>query len=194
MFPRLPAVVVRSAIVLCPAPRKPSRPVTVTIDRIRCQPGRQRLITVIDERQEDHSGAGDRGRRRLRLLARKADLRAFDPVTMAQLETALWRDNYQKHYPRLFCHLDEASRTQFGFSPLDSFRIALSAAHAAKTFQPTRSRREADAALLHLVTYYRLPLPAAPAAFDVDEAARLELDWWQARHEAVGPRGPMASP
>jgi hypothetical protein len=25
-------------------------------------------------------------------------------------------------------------------------------------------------------------------AFDVDQTARLELDWWQARREAVGPR------
>jgi hypothetical protein len=119
---------------------------------------------------------------------RKADLRAFDPAGMAQLETAMWRDYYEKHYPRLFYHLYELSRTQFGFSPLHSFRIALSAAEAAKTFQPTRSRAEADAALPPLVTYYRLLQPAAPVAFDVNEAARLELDWWQARREKAGPR------
>jgi hypothetical protein len=119
---------------------------------------------------------------------RKADLRAFDPAEMARLETAMWRDYYEKHYPRLFYHLYELSRTQFDFSPLDSLRIALSAAQAAKTFQPTRSRREADAALPSLVTYYRLLLPAAPAAFDVQETARLELDWWQARREKVGPK------
>jgi hypothetical protein len=119
---------------------------------------------------------------------RKADLRAFDPAGMAQLETAMWRDYYEKHYPRLFYHLYELSRTQFGFSPLDSFRIALSAAQAAKTFQPTRSRAAADAALPSLVTYYRLLQPAAPVAFDVGEAARLELDWWQARRERIGPK------
>jgi hypothetical protein len=120
---------------------------------------------------------------------RKPDLRAFDPAGMAQLETAMWRDYYEKHYPKLFFHLYQVSRTQFGFAPLDSLRIALSAAQAAKTFQPTRSRREADAALPYLVTYYRLLLPAAPAAFDVMAAASLELDWWQARREAVGPQG-----
>lgn len=119
---------------------------------------------------------------------RKADLRAFDPAAMAQLETAMWRDYYEKHYPRLFYRLYELSRTQFGFSPLDSFRIALSAAQAAKTFQPTRSRAEADAALPQLVTYYRLLQPAAPATFDANEAARLELDWWQARREKIGPK------
>jgi hypothetical protein len=119
---------------------------------------------------------------------RKADLRAFDPAEMAQLETAMWRDYYGKQYPRLFYHLYELSRTQFGFSPLASFRIALSAAQAAKTFQPTRSRAEADAALPSLVTYYGLLQPAAPVAFDVSRAARLELDWWQARREKIGPK------
>jgi hypothetical protein len=119
---------------------------------------------------------------------RKADLRSFDPDGMAQLETAMWRDYYEKHYPRLFYHLYESSRREFGFSPLTSFRIALSAAQAARTFQPTRWRLEADRALPYLVTYYGLLRPAAPAALDVEEVARRELDWWQARHEAIGPR------
>src|SRR5438552_3238108 len=55
---------------------------------------------------------------------RRADLRAFDSAGMAQLETAMWRDYYEKRHPALFYHLYEVSRTQFGFSPSDSFRIA----------------------------------------------------------------------
>jgi hypothetical protein len=118
---------------------------------------------------------------------RRADLRAFEPAEMARLETAMWRDYYERRYPALFYHLYALSRTQFGFSPLDSVRIALSAARAAKAFQPTRSRAAATAAMPQLVVYYELLRPAAPNAFDVDVAARLELDWWQARREAVAP-------
>jgi hypothetical protein len=118
---------------------------------------------------------------------RHADLRAFEPAEIARLETAMWRDYYEKRYVALFGHLYELSRTQFGFAPLDSFRIALSAAQAAKAFQPTRSREAASAALPALVAYYRLLASAAPGGFDVEEAARLELDWWQARREAVAP-------
>jgi len=33
---------------------------------------------------------------------------------MARLETAMWRDYYDRHYPTLFYHLYELSRTQFG--------------------------------------------------------------------------------
>ena len=118
---------------------------------------------------------------------RQADLRGFEPAEIARLETAMWRDYYDKRYAALFGHLYEMSRTQFGFSPLDSFRIALAAAQAAKAFQPTRSREAANAALPPLVTYYRLLASATSGGFDAEEAARLELDWWQARREAVRP-------
>ena len=118
---------------------------------------------------------------------RHADLRGFEPAEIARLETTMWRDYYDKRYVALFGHLYELSRTQSGFAPLDSVRIALSAAQAAKAFQPTGSRDAADAALPQLVTYYRLLASAVPICFDVTEAARLELDWWQARREAVDP-------
>ncbi|UWU89161.1 hypothetical protein [Bradyrhizobium sp. CB1015] len=120
-------------------------------------------------------------------IPRQADLRAFDPAEMARLETAMWRDYYDKRYAALFIHLYQSIRTQFGFSPLQSLQVALSAAEAAKTFQPTRSRPEAAAALPALVAYYRNLASAASLAFDVEQAARLELDWWQARREAVAP-------
>ncbi|WP_271602850.1 hypothetical protein [Bradyrhizobium sp. CCBAU 45384] len=121
-------------------------------------------------------------------IPRQADLRAFDPAEMARLETAMWRDYYDKRYAALFYHLYASTRTQFGFSLLRSLHIAFSAAEAAKMFQPTHSRQEANAALPALVAYYRDYAAAAPVAFDVEQAARLELDWWQARREAVGPR------
>lgn len=118
---------------------------------------------------------------------RPADLRDFEPAEIARLETAMWRDYYEKRYVALFGHLYQLSRTQFGFAPLDSFRVALAAAKAARAFQPTRSREAANAALPPLETYYRLLASAVPGGFDAGEAARLELDWWQARREAVGP-------
>jgi hypothetical protein len=119
---------------------------------------------------------------------RKADLRVFDPAAMARLETAMWRDYYERRYPALFAHLYEPSRAEFGFSPLTSLRIALSAAQAARIFQPTRSRAEAEAAIPDLVTYFGLLREAAPVAFDPREVAARELDWWQAGRESVGPQ------
>ncbi len=38
-----------------------------------------------------------------------------------------------------------------------------------------------------MVSYYGLLAHAAAVPFDVEQAARLELDWWQARREDVPP-------
>jgi hypothetical protein len=121
------------------------------------------------------------------VVPRNADLRAFNPQRMAQRETEMWKDYYNKHYVQLFWDLYASSRSEFRFSPLDSFRIALAAAHAAKLFQPTRSREEASVALPPLEVYYGLLRKAAPADFDPAKAAQLELDWWQARRENAAP-------
>jgi hypothetical protein len=121
-------------------------------------------------------------------LPRRADLTAFDPTSMGTSEAAMWRDYYDKRYLDLFAHLYGLARNEFGFSPLDSARIALAAARAARAFQPTTSRAEAQSAALPLlIDYYRLLSPAAPVPFDGVAAARGELDWWQARREAVSP-------
>lgn len=120
-------------------------------------------------------------------MPRNSDLRAFDPRAMAQRETAMWRDYYDKRYVRLFWDLYRSSRAEFRFSPLDSVRIALAAAHAARLFQPTTSREEASVALPPLEVYYSLLRKGAPSNYDPDKAAQLELDWWQARREKAAP-------
>jgi hypothetical protein len=124
---------------------------------------------------------------------RHADLTRFDPAAMARLETTMWRHYYEKRYLPLFRDLYDVSHSQYGFSPLDSVQIAVSAASAAKSFQPSTSRAEAEAALPALVTYFRILSGAAPVPVEVEDAARTELAWWQARREAVTPEqyGPM---
>lgn len=120
-------------------------------------------------------------------IPRHADLGRFDPASMARLETAMWRDYYEKHYFDLFRHLYDVSRREYGFSPLDSARIAVAAASAAKSFQPSTSREEAEAALPALNTYFAILARAAPVPVEVEDAARTELAWWQARRENVSP-------
>lgn len=118
-------------------------------------------------------------------IPRRADLTSFDPGAMARLETAMWRHYYEQRYVALFLDLYEMARGEQRFSPLDSLRIAVAAARAAKAFQPSRSRAEAEAAIPYLVRYFGLLAPAAPVPVEVGEAARTEFAWWQARREAV---------
>jgi len=121
-------------------------------------------------------------------IPRQADLTAFDPDAMARLETSMWRDYYEKRYVALFRDLYDVSRSEHHFSPLDSVRIALAAAGAAKTFQPSTSRAGAEAAIPQLVTYFQLLSKGVDHKVEIEEAARTELAWWQARREAVGPQ------
>lgn len=116
---------------------------------------------------------------------RQADLTAFDPQAMGRLETAMWRHYYEKRYVALARDLYDAARRQQGFSSWDSMRIAIAAASADGTFQPTTSRAQAEKALGPLKTYFSLLARGAPVKVDVDEAARTELAWWQARRDAV---------
>jgi hypothetical protein len=118
---------------------------------------------------------------------RRADLTMFDPETMARLETSMWRHYYEKRYLALFLDLYAMARREQGFSPLDSARIAVAAAGAAKAFQPSRSRAEAEAAIPYLISYFQVLAQAAPVPVEAAEAARTELAWWQARRQAVAP-------
>lgn len=118
---------------------------------------------------------------------RRVNLREFDPAAVARLETAMWRDYYEKHYVALFGGLYALNRDEYGFSPWDSLRIAWYAAKAAKQFQPTTSRAEAQIALPTLERYYGVIRARSGEQFDIREAARLELDWWQLRREKATP-------
>jgi hypothetical protein len=99
----------------------------------------------------------------------------------------MWRDYYEHRYVRLFHRLYSLSRHQYGFSPWDSLRVAWYSAGAARTFQPTRSRSEAQRALTQLQKYYGIVRAHSREQFDVFEAARLELEWWQLRRENATP-------
>jgi len=120
-------------------------------------------------------------------MPRPADLTAFDPAEAAGLETAMWRHYYDHRFAALLLDLYRLARDQQGFSPLDSLRAAVAAARAAKAFQPTTSRSEAQVALPLLVDYYDVLARGAPVPVDVEAAAAAELDWWQARRESAGP-------
>jgi len=118
---------------------------------------------------------------------RSVHLREFDADRVAQLETRMWRSYYEKHYAALLLDLYRLSRGEYGFAPADSIAIAWYAARAAQTFQPTRSRAEAQQALPLLERYFALIRARGGENFDAQEAAGLELDWWQLRRESSPP-------
>jgi hypothetical protein len=117
---------------------------------------------------------------------RRPDLTAFDPDFMGQLECVTWRYYYERKYFKLLLAVYRGIR-HLRFSPANSARIAWNAGLATRLFQSSTSRQEAGAALPALVQYFTGLLPGAPVPFSTQEAARAELEWWQARREGVPP-------
>lgn len=114
---------------------------------------------------------------------RRSDLRNFDPDEVARLDTAMWRSYYGRERAKLFLQLAELLRTQYRLPYLRSNLVAYRAAHAAFVFKDGHERAEYERALPDLVAYYADLREVSATPFDVDEAARLELEWWIVHRE-----------
>jgi hypothetical protein len=111
------------------------------------------------------------------------DLRQFDADEVARLETSMWRSYYERRRVRLFRKLAELLRTQYRFSYWKSNRVAFNAARAAFVFKDGRNRADYERALPDLRDFYGAIREAGNIPFDVERAARLELEWWIVHRE-----------
>ena len=109
--------------------------------------------------------------------ARSHDLRDFQPDEVGRLETAMWRSYYEKANLRLFGQLATLLREQYDLPVLRSHVAAFHAARAAALFQRGHSRSEYERALPDLQDFYSAIAKVAVQRFDVQRAARLELEW-----------------
>jgi hypothetical protein len=109
---------------------------------------------------------------------RTTKMREFDPDEVARLETAMWRSYYEKQRVKLFNQLAELLRTQYRMSPLRSNQVAYYGANAAFVFKQGQQRSDYEKALPDLVKFYDAIRKMSDIPFDVDRAARLELEWW----------------
>jgi hypothetical protein len=109
---------------------------------------------------------------------RTARLRAFDADEVARIETAMWRSYYDKQQVRLFNQLTELLRSQYNMPLIRSNRVAYHAAKAAFVFKNGRQRSDYEKALPDLVEFYTAVRTVSDTPFDVNRAARLELEWW----------------
>jgi len=109
---------------------------------------------------------------------RTTHMREFDPDEVARLETAMWRSYYDKQRLRLFNELSELLRTQYHMPLIRSNHVAYYAANAAFVFKQGKERVDYEKALPDLLKFYGEIRKLSDIAFDVDRAARLELEWW----------------
>lgn len=114
---------------------------------------------------------------------RTSSLRQFDPDEVARLETAMWRSYYAKERLKLFNELAELMRTQYHMPLVRSNAVAYQAAQAAFIFKDGHNRADYEKALPNLVKFYTAIREVSDAPFDVDRAAKLELEWWIVHRE-----------
>jgi hypothetical protein len=119
---------------------------------------------------------------------RQTRLREFDPNEVARLETAMWRSYYDKERVKLFNQLSETLRRQYHMPLVRSNAVAYQAAKAAFVFKEGKQRADYEKALPNLVNYYTAIRAMSDVPFDVERAAKLELEWWivhrqRARHK-----------
>jgi hypothetical protein len=114
---------------------------------------------------------------------RRTRLREFDPNEVARLETAMWRSYYERRRFDLFRQLAELLRTQYRLPFARSNAVAFRAARAAFVFKDGRGRPDYERALPDLVKFYSEIREVSDVPFDVERAARLELEWWIVHRE-----------
>lgn len=116
-------------------------------------------------------------------VPRRTSLRAFDADEVARLETAMWRSYYSRERVKLFAQLGELLRTQYRLPFWRSNAVAYRAAKAAFVFKDGRGRADYERALPDLVSFYNSIRAVSDTDFDVERAARLELEWWIVHRE-----------
>ena len=114
---------------------------------------------------------------------RRTSLREFDADEVARLETAMWRSYYSRQRVKLFGEAAELLRTQYRLPLLRSNAVAYRAAKAAFVFKDGHARADYERALPDLVSFYRSIRAVSDTDFDVERAARLELEWWIVHRE-----------
>jgi hypothetical protein len=111
------------------------------------------------------------------------NLRQFDPEEVAQLDTDMWRSYYDKERLKLFNQLAVLLRHQYHMPMIRSYVGAFRAAKAAFVFKDGTNRGEYERALPDLIAYYAAIRKISKTPFDVERAARLELEWWIVHRE-----------
>ena len=109
---------------------------------------------------------------------RTTHMREFDPDEVARLETAMWRSYYERQRVRLFNQATELLRTQYHMTPVKSNLVAYYAANAAFVFKEGKERSDYEKALPDLIKFYNFVHNLSDIDFDVNKAAKLELEWW----------------
>ncbi|MGE5829139.1 MAG: hypothetical protein ACM30G_12385 [Micromonosporaceae bacterium] len=102
----------------------------------------------------------------------------FDPVRLGEHEAAAWVAYYQHRWAALLRAAMGMVRVGFGLSWLATLRGAWLVLRANQAWAPY-PENDPDRARALMRRFYALVTAATGERFDLDEAARLEIEWWR---------------
>src|ERR1700694_239605 len=104
-------------------------------------------------------------------------IRTFDPARVARLETENWVAYYQKRWGRLLQVSVGLVKEAFGLNTWQALQAAylIGRAEIAAAPFPANDIPKAEA---YMRRFYALVKQAHHETFDVEQAARLEVNWW----------------
>lgn len=109
---------------------------------------------------------------------RHTNIRQFNPNEVGRLDAEMWRSYYNRQHLLLFWQLTQLLRNQYHAPFMRSNLIAYRAAKAAFVFKEGHNRQEYTKAVPYLIDFYLAIRAMSEEAFDAEEVANLELEWW----------------
>jgi hypothetical protein len=105
-------------------------------------------------------------------------MRDFDPVRLGGAETDAWVCYYLRRWRPFLRASVTMVRVGFGLPWLDTIRGAWWVLRANQAWAPFPDN-DPDTARAYMRRFYALVVRRNRETFDVDEAARLEVEWWR---------------
>src|SRR5256885_9558610 len=118
-------------------------------------------------------------------------MRDFDPVRLGGAEAAGWVGYYRRRWGTVLLASVGMVRAGFGMSWPNTLRGAWWVLRANQLWAPFPDN-DPDGARALMRRFYALVARTSNETFDVDEAARLEVEWW--RVHPPSPRAPGPHP
>jgi hypothetical protein len=109
---------------------------------------------------------------------RKSNLRELDFQKVAELDAHMWRSYYNHQFVKMFFQLVRLMRSQLHLTWILTLRLAYYSGIAATNYRLLKGEEDYPRVLKNLNKFYKVISDNAIEPFDYENAAKLELEWW----------------
>lgn len=108
----------------------------------------------------------------------ESDLTQFDYKYVAKIDADAWRSYYNHQFFKMFLQLLRGMKKQLNTNWTTTLRLAFYSGRAAASYRVKKGNENYPKVLKDLIKYYKILNAHSLQKFDYEEAAKLELEWW----------------